>query len=203
MIVAAISVTFLIWATARRRLDPRWWRALVPLLAAGFVAGAGWRVLTAGVRGANAGAGLVGFLWLPVLVILVAWALGYALYLGWGQSPPNPPGPPPDLLAWAQAVDETQVTDHTVKAAETYLRDHARLTALAGRESGLRLMSLLETQVSPPPPQSLNPTDIAATVLAVRRKQLGIEDWPGWAAWPGRADWSAWAEWPGWNRSGA
>jgi len=26
---------------------------------------------------------------------------------------------------------------------------------------------------------SLSPSDIAATVLAVRRKQLGIEDWPG------------------------
>jgi hypothetical protein len=105
------------------------------------------------------------------------------------------------LLAWAQAVDVSRVTDHTVKAAEDYLRGHSRFPALAGRESGLRLVSLLETQVSPPPPLSLNPTDIAATVLAVSRKQLGIEDWPRWVTWPGRSDWSAWADWPGWNRN--
>jgi hypothetical protein len=74
------------------------------------------------------------------------------------------------------------------------------MTPLAGREYGLRLVSLLEPQVSPPPPLSLSPSDIAATVLAVRRKQLGVEDWPGWVNWPGRSDWSAWADWPGWNR---
>jgi hypothetical protein len=199
-IVAVMSLTFLIWATARHRLDARWWRVLIPLLAAGFIAGAGWRVLTAGVLGANIAAGFVIMIGGPLVLILVAWALGCALYLGWGQSPPGPQGPPPDLLAWAQAVDVSRVTEHTAKAAEEYLRDYLRMTPLAGREFGLRLASLLETQVSPPPPLSLTPSDIAATVLAVRRKQLGIEDWPGWVDWPGRSDWSAWADWPGWNR---
>jgi hypothetical protein len=80
------------------------------------------------------------------------------------------------------------------------LRDRSRATALAGPNYGLRLVSLLETQVSPPPPLSLTPADIAATVLAVRRKQLGTGDWTGWADWPGWSDWPDWADWPGWDR---
>jgi hypothetical protein len=69
----------------------------------------------------------------------------------------------------------SQVTEHTAKAAEEYLRDYVRMTPLAGREYGLRLVSLLETQISPPP-LSLRPSEIVATVLAVRRKQFGVED---------------------------
>jgi hypothetical protein len=173
---------------------------LIPLLAAGFIAGAGWRVLTAGVVGTNIGAGFVTIIGGPLVVVLVAWALGYALYLGWGQSPPGPQGPPADLLAWAQAVDVSRVTEHAAKAAEEYLRESPHMSPRTRRELGLRLVSLLETQVSPPPPLSVMPSDMAATVLAVRRKQLGVEDWPGWAGWPGRSDWPSWADWSGWNR---
>jgi hypothetical protein len=200
-ILAVISLALLIWATARQRLDARWWKALIPLLVAGFIVGAGYRVLTAGLLpGVNIGAGFVMMIGAPLVLILVAWAVGYAFVLGWGQSPPGPQGPPPDLLAWARAVDVSRVTEQTADAAENYLRDYPRMTALAGRELGLRIASILETQVSPSPPLSLSPSDIAAAVLAVRRKQLGIEDWPGWAGWPGRSDWAAWADWPGWNR---
>jgi hypothetical protein len=174
---------------------------LIPLVAAGVIAGAGWRVLTEGVHGTSVGAGFVAVIGLPLVLVFVPWALGYTLVLGWGQRPPGPQDPPPDLLAWAQAVDVSRVTEHTAREAGDYLRDYARTTALAGREYGLRVASLLETQVSPPPPLSLSPSDIAATVLAVRRKQLGVEDWPGWVNWPGRSDWPAWADLPGWNRN--
>lgn len=199
-ILAVMSLTLLILATVRHRLDARWWRVLIPLLAAGFTVGAGWRVLTAGARSTIIGVGWVILLGGPLVLVLLAWALGYALYLGWGQSPPRPPGPAAALLAWARVVDVSGVTEDSAKAAEDYLHDYLRMTPLAGREYGLRLVSLLEPQVSPPPPLSLSPSDIAATVLAVRRKQLGTEDWPGWVNWPGRSDWSAWADWPGWNR---
>ena len=198
--LAVMSLALLIWATARHRLDARWWRVLIPLLVAFFIAGAGWRVLTAGVLGSNIGAGIVIVIGGPLVLVLVAWALGYALYLGSGQSPTGPQGPPPDLLAWAQVVDVSRVTEHTAKAAQDYLRDYLRMTPLAGREFGLRLVSLLETQVSPPPPLSVMSSDIAATVMAVRRKQLGVEDWPGWVDWAGSSDWPAWADWSGWNR---
>lgn len=69
------------WCTAVRMLDPRWWSVLVPLLAAGSIAGSGWRVLTAGVIGTNFGAGIVIVLGAPVVAMLLAWALFRSLYL--------------------------------------------------------------------------------------------------------------------------
>ncbi len=57
-VLAVVSLTVLISAITRRLLDMRWWAVLLPLLAAGFIAGAGWRVMTAGVLGSNIGAGL-------------------------------------------------------------------------------------------------------------------------------------------------
>jgi hypothetical protein len=69
------------WATLRRLLDARWWGVLVPLLAAGFIAGAGWRVMTARVIGANIGAGFVVLFGGPIFVLLVAWALVFSVFL--------------------------------------------------------------------------------------------------------------------------
>jgi hypothetical protein len=157
-------------------------------------------VLTAGVQGANIGAGFVLLLGGPLVLILVAWAAGYALYLGWGESPPGPQGLPAALLAWAQAVDVSLVTEHAARAAEEYLRDSPGMSTRTRHEFGLRIVSLLETQVSPAPPVSVMPSDLAAAVLAVRRRQLGVEAWPGWSGWPGWSDWPAWADWPGWDQ---
>jgi hypothetical protein len=39
---------------------------------------------------------------------------------------------------------------------------------------GFVLVAAVEAQVSPPPPADAFPLDVLATVLAVRRKQLGI-----------------------------
>jgi hypothetical protein len=79
--LAALSLPILVWATLRRLLDSRWWAVLIPLLAAGFIAAAGWRVMTAGVLGSNIGAGFVEMLGGPVVLALVAWAAIYSVHL--------------------------------------------------------------------------------------------------------------------------
>jgi hypothetical protein len=88
------AAAVLIGVTLRRRLDVRWWAVLVPLLAAGFIAGAGWRVMTAGVIGANIGAGLVVLVGGPVVLGLLIWALVFSVHLsrsgGAGTRPASP-----------------------------------------------------------------------------------------------------------------
>jgi membrane protein implicated in regulation of membrane protease activity len=73
------------WATLRRLLDIRWWAVLALLLAAGFIAGAGWWVMTAGVIGANIGAGWVIISGGPILLMLLVWALAISVYL-WSRA---------------------------------------------------------------------------------------------------------------------
>ena len=53
----------------------------VPLLAAGFIAGIGWRMLTAAVIRTKMGAGLVILLGSPAVAVLLAWALARSIYL--------------------------------------------------------------------------------------------------------------------------
>jgi len=128
-----------------------------------------------------------------------------AVRMRWRRKSPRPPrrvySLPPDVLAWARVVDVSRLSDHTVKAAEDYLRMYERMNVLARSEVGRRLVSVIETQVAPPPPLDGMPSDIMATVLAVRRRQLGTGEWPGWTDWPGVSDWPNWAAWPGWDRS--
>jgi hypothetical protein len=122
----------------------------------------------------------------------------------WRRSPkPRKTYPvPSDLLAWAQAVDVSRLSEDTVKAADDYLQEYGSWKLFVRGEAGRRLVSVIDTQVSPPPPLDGMPSDILAIVLAVRRKQLGTSEWPGWATWPGVSDWPDWAEWPGWDRTG-
>ncbi len=103
-------------------------------------------------------------------------------------SPRRPYGPAavtPDLLAWASAVDVSRLSEHTVKAAENYLRDYWRVGSLTRREFGLRLMAAVDSQLGTSPPLSATPPDILAVLLAVRREQLGTSGWPGQQEWPG------------------
>lgn len=74
-LVAIVAALLLTWASLRHGLDPRWWSVLGPLLFAGVLIGSGWRVFTAGVIGANIGAGLVIFFVGPVVMALLAWAM--------------------------------------------------------------------------------------------------------------------------------
>ena len=87
---------------------------------------------------------------------------------------PAPEAVPPSLLAWAQAVDVSRLSDRTVRRVERYLRGYRHMTLTDSREEGFRLRTAVKAQVSPPPPVDAQPLDVLATVLAVRRKQLGI-----------------------------
>jgi hypothetical protein len=80
-LLAAVMLLLLAWFTVRRLLDARWWTVLVPLMAAGFITGAGWRVMTAGVIGANIGAGFVVLLGGPLVAALLVWAVARSIYL--------------------------------------------------------------------------------------------------------------------------
>ena len=127
-----------------------------------------------------------------------------AVRMRWRRTSPGPqrrPNTVPrDLLAWAGVVDVSRMSDHTVKAAADYLREYSRMNVFARGEVGRRLVAVIETQVSPPPPLDGMPSDIMEAVLAVRRRQLGISEWPGWTDWPAVSDWPDWAAWPGWDR---
>jgi hypothetical protein len=87
---------------------------------------------------------------------------------------PGPEAVRPDLLAWAQALDVSRLSDRTVHWAEDYLRRYRRMILGSSQEEAFRLLSVIETQVSPPPPIGIHPMDVIATVVAVRRQQLGI-----------------------------
>ena len=94
-----------------------------------------------------------------------------------GQPAPEAPAPaavPPSLLAWAQAVDVSRLSDRTVRQVERFLRGYRHMTLNDRQQEGFRLRDAVEAQVSPPPPVDAHPMDVLATVLAVRRKQLGI-----------------------------
>jgi hypothetical protein len=42
------------------------------------------------------------------------------------------------------------------------------------QQMGWRVIAAVQAQVTPPPPPFAQPLDVIATVLALRRKQLGI-----------------------------
>ena len=75
LLLAAAGAALLVRDSRRGRLDRRWWQVLAPLAVAGLMLGVGWRIMTAGVIGANIGAGLAVFLGGPVVAGLVLWAL--------------------------------------------------------------------------------------------------------------------------------
>jgi len=75
VVLVAGSVVALVVAGWRGRLDQGWWSVLVELVLAGGLCGAGWRVLTAGVIGANIGAGLVMMVGAPIVAALVSMAV--------------------------------------------------------------------------------------------------------------------------------
>src|SRR5262245_51662484 len=49
-LMLAVAAAAVLWRSSRRGgFDRRWWHVVLPLLAAGLIAGVGWRVVTAGV----------------------------------------------------------------------------------------------------------------------------------------------------------
>ncbi|MEV7346108.1 hypothetical protein [Streptomyces sp. NPDC093544] len=81
LLVAGVGATLLVRASRSGGLDKHWWGVLAPLIMAGLLVGMGWRVMTAGVIGANIGAGLVVFFGGPVVAGLLLWALGRGVWL--------------------------------------------------------------------------------------------------------------------------
>jgi hypothetical protein len=71
-------------------------------------------------------------------------------------------------------VDASGLSEKAVQDTEEYLRTYRHMTEFAREELALRLMATVETQVNPPPPIGVAPLDVLATVLSVRRRQLGI-----------------------------
>ncbi|TDD00291.1 hypothetical protein E1292_29280 [Nonomuraea deserti] len=81
LLVTGVTTVLLVRASRRRRFDRRWWAALIPVLVAGAIAGAGWRVVTAGTVGANIGAGLTIMLGGALVALLLLWAAGWSARL--------------------------------------------------------------------------------------------------------------------------
>lgn len=81
LLMAGVGTALLVRASRSGALDKRWWGVLAPLIMAGLLVGTGWRVMTAGVIGANIGAGFVVFFGGPVVAGLLLWALGRGVWL--------------------------------------------------------------------------------------------------------------------------
>ncbi|MFD0315622.1 hypothetical protein [Streptomyces flavalbus] len=81
LLVGGLAAALLVRASRAGRLDVRWWQVLGPLMVTGVVVGVGYRVLTAGVIGANIGAGLTMLFGVPVVASLVAWSLVRGVWL--------------------------------------------------------------------------------------------------------------------------
>jgi hypothetical protein len=97
------------------------------------------------------------------------------------ESEPQGPTPwvsqdarPADVRAWAEVVDVSRLPDRTVQEAEYYLKSYRYIPLLDRQELASRLMSVIHTHVNPPPPLDAHPLDVFATVLAARRRELGI-----------------------------
>lgn len=81
LLLAGVGAALLVRASRGGNLDRRWWEVLAPLMVAGVMVGVGWRVLTAGVVGANIGAGLAIIMGGPVVAGLLLWALVRGVWL--------------------------------------------------------------------------------------------------------------------------
>jgi hypothetical protein len=73
--LALAAAAWLIYASASASFDNRWWSVIGPMLLLGVLLGVGWRVFTAGVVGANIGAGIFAFVAGPVILAIVAWVI--------------------------------------------------------------------------------------------------------------------------------
>ena len=86
----------------------------------------------------------------------------------------QPAAVPADLVAWAQEVDVSRLSDRTVRDAEDYLKGYRYMNLDLSQQMGWRVIAAVEAQVTPSPPADAQPLDVIATVLALRRKQPGI-----------------------------
>lgn len=85
----------------------------------------------------------------------------------------NPDPVSPALLAWAQALDVTALSDKTAEDAERFLQSYRRMPLHVRREIALRLRAAIAAQVNPVPPPTVGNMDVIATVLSARRRLRG------------------------------
>ncbi|MEN2423353.1 hypothetical protein AABB02_35250 [Streptomyces rimosus] len=77
LVLALVSGAVLMHASRRGTFERRWWPVLLPLVAAGLIAGAAGRVATAGTQvdsGANIGGGMAMFAGVPAVLLLLVVA---------------------------------------------------------------------------------------------------------------------------------
>ena len=92
-----------------------------------------------------------------------------------GPPDAQPAAVPANLVAWAGEVDVSRLSDRTVQDVEDYLKGYRYMNLDLSQQMGWRLIAAVEAQVTPSPPADAQPLDVLATVLALRRKQLGID----------------------------
>ncbi len=85
------------------------------------------------------------------------------------------PAVPANLVAWAGEADVSRLSNRTFQDAEDYLKGYRHMNLDLSQQMGWRLIAAVETQVTPSPPADAQPLDVLATVVALRRKQLGID----------------------------
>jgi hypothetical protein len=85
------------------------------------------------------------------------------------------PAVPADLVVWAGEVDVSRLSNGTFQDAEDYLKGYRHMNLDLSQQVGWRLIAAVETQVTPSPPADAQPVDVLATVVALRRKQRGID----------------------------
>jgi hypothetical protein len=123
------------------------------------------------MRAAGPGRSCAGALW---------WGKGELMVKFWRRTvQPGPahaqPAVPADLVVWAGEVDVSRLSDRTFQDAEDYLKGYRHMNLDLSQQMGLRVIAAVEAQVTPSPPGDAQPLDVLATVVALRRKQLGID----------------------------
>ena len=69
----------------------------------------------------------------------------------------------PLLQRWASVVDVSGLSDEVAADIDSFLRSYRDMQWSARREVGYRLVSVVSSQVSPPPSEFINPLDVLAT----------------------------------------
>lgn len=75
VVLALASLAVLVHLFWTRALDRKWLPPIVFLVVAGAIVGWGWRVITAGVGGANIGGGIVVLFGGPLVIVLIVAAV--------------------------------------------------------------------------------------------------------------------------------
>jgi hypothetical protein len=89
------------------------------------------------------------------------------------QWAPGSHGDNPLLQRWASVVDVSGLSDEVAADIDNFLRSYRDMQWSARREAGYRLVSVVSSQVSPPPSEFINPLDVLATVLTLRKRLRG------------------------------